>query len=107
MTTTVNPTGPLAGAQPVKQTQSDTGAIDRNSPAFKTAQEFESVFLGQMVAQMHVGLTAEGPFTGGFAEETYRSLLYQEVGRQMAASGGVGIANAVYQEIVKLQGESK
>jgi Rod binding domain-containing protein len=60
-----------------------------------------------MVAQMHIGLGAQGPFTGGFAEATYRALLYQEVGRQMAASGGVGIAGAVYHEIVKLQGETK
>ena len=47
------------------------------------------------------------PFGGGFAEETYRSLLYQEIGRQMSASGGVGIADAVYAEMVKLQGDVK
>jgi len=105
--TTIAPPGLSPAAQATPSTQPGAAPVDRNSPAFKTAQEFESVFLGQMVAQMHVGLTAEGPFTGGFAEDTYRSLLYQEVGRQMAASGGVGIANAVYQEIVKLQGESK
>jgi len=82
-------------------------AIDRNSPAYKTAQEFESVFLGQMVAQMYTGLDAQAPFGGGFAEQTYRSLLYQEIGRQMSAGGGVGIADAVYVEIVKLQGGVK
>jgi len=103
--TTVNPTALLAASQP-KSAQPET-PIDRQSKTYKAAQEFESVFLAQTVAQMHVGVTPEGPFSGGFAEETYRSLLYQEVGRQMAASGGVGIAGAVYQEMVKLQGESK
>jgi len=103
---TVNPTALSAAAQPAKAAQHDA-AIDRQSKAYKAAQEFESVFLAQTVAQMHVGVTADGPFSGGFAEETYKSLLYQEIGRQMAASGGVGIANAVYQEMIKLQGQSK
>jgi len=104
--TTVNPTALLAAAQPAKTAQPDA-SIDRQSKAYEAAQEFESVFLAQTVAQMHVGVTPDGPFSGGFAEETYKSLLYQEIGRQMAASGGVGIANTVYQEMVKLQGESK
>lgn len=81
--------------------------VDRDSAAFKAAQEFEAVFLAQMVAQMHAGIETNGPFGGGFAEETYRSLMYQEIGRQMALSGGVGIAAAVYDEMVKLQGGSE
>ena len=92
---------PSAAAQPA------TPASDRNSPTYKAAQDFESVFLGQMVAQMYTGIDANGPFGGGFAEQTYRSLMYQELGRQMAATGGVGIADAVYAEMVKLQGGVK
>ena len=99
-------TGKPAAAQPAA-TQPSSPAIDRNSRAYKAAQDFESVFLGQMVAQMYTGLDAQGPFGGGFAEETYRSLLYQELGRQMAAGGGVGIADAVYAEMVKMQGDVK
>ena len=60
-----------------------------------------------MVAQMYSGTEAKGPFGGGFAEETYRSLLNQELGRQMSAGGGVGIADAVYAEMLKLQGGVK
>jgi peptidoglycan hydrolase FlgJ len=82
-------------------------AIDRNSPTYKAAQDFEAVFLGQMVDQMYTGLDAKGPFGGGFAEQTYRSLFTQEIGRQMSAGGGVGLAEAVYAEMVKLQGGEK
>lgn len=105
--TTMTPSDPLAAAQPGKATPPDAAPVDRQSKTWKAAQEFESVFLAQTVAQMHVGVTADGPFGGGFAEETYRSLLYQEIGRQMSAAGGVGIAGAVYQEMIKLQGEAK
>ena len=96
----------LIATQPAAA-QPGAPAIDRNSPAYKAAKEFESVFLGQMVAQMYSGTEAKGPFSGGFAEETYRSLLNQELGRQMSAGGGVGIADAVYAEILKLQGGVK
>jgi peptidoglycan hydrolase FlgJ len=95
------PAASQAAAQPAAP------AVDRNSRAYKAAQDFESVFLGQMVAQMYTGLDAKGTFGGCFAEETYRSLLYQEIGRQMSAGGGVGIADAVYAEMVKLQGDVK
>jgi Rod binding domain-containing protein len=88
-------------------TASTPAPVDRNSRAYKAAQDFEAVFLSQMVQEMNIGLKSDGVFGGGFAEETYRSLMYQEVGRQMAQTGGVGIADAVYQEIIKLQGGSK
>jgi flagellar protein FlgJ len=94
-------------AAPPAAAQSAAPAIDRNSPTYKAAQDFESVFLGQMVEQMYTGLEAKGPFGGGFAEQTYRSLLNQEIGRQMSAGGGVGLADAVYAEMVKLQGGEK
>jgi Rod binding domain-containing protein len=92
---------------PAATVESTKPAVDRNSAAWKAAQEFESVFLAQMVAQMHQGIETNGPFGGGPAEETYRFLMHQELGRQMALSGGVGIAAAVYDEMVKLQGGSE
>ena len=91
---------PVTAAKPA-------AAIDRNSPTYKAAQDFEAVFLGQMVDQMYTGLDAKAPFGGGFAEQTYRSLFTQEIGRQMSAGGGVGLAEAVYAEMVKLQGGKK
>jgi Rod binding domain-containing protein len=100
------PAASPAASQPAAS-ESAAPAIDRSSPAYKAAQDFESVFLGEMVAQMYTGLDAKGPFGGGFAEQTYRSLLYQEIGRQMSASGGVGITDAVYAEMIKLQGGVK
>ena len=101
----------MDGTKPLSPLPAATAAtpapIDRNSRAYKAAQEFEAVFLSQMVQQMNIGLKSDGVFGGGFAEQTYRSLMYQEVGRQMAQTGGVGIADAVYQEIIKLQGGSQ
>lgn len=99
----MDPVNPAASAAP----HAAAPAVDRNSAAWKAAQEFEAVFLAQMMGEMHAGVELQAPFGGGFAEQTYRALLDQEIGRQMAATGGVGIATAVYQEMLRLQGEAK
>ena len=93
----------LFGARPAVK----PAAAKTDAQIEKAAQDFEAVFLGQMVDQMYTGLDAKGPFGGGFAEQTYRSLFTQEIGRQMSAGGGVGLAEAVYAEMVKLQGGEK
>jgi Rod binding domain-containing protein len=67
------------------------------------AEEFETVFLTMFIEQMYAGIETDGPFGGGSAEETYRSMLSQEYGKSIARSGGVGITDAVYREILKAQ----
>ncbi|MEM6850392.1 MAG: rod-binding protein, partial [Pseudomonadota bacterium] len=42
------------------------------------AQEFEAVFLAQMMAPMFQGLKTDGPFGGGHGEEIYRGLLVEQ-----------------------------
>lgn len=71
--------------------------------ARKTAEEFESVFLNTMLSEMFAGVSDGGAFGGGQAEETYRSLLVEQYAEQMAASGGIGLADHVLRDIVALQ----
>jgi hypothetical protein len=42
-------------------------------------------------------------FGGGMAEGPLRSLLFQEYGKAVAARGGLGIADMVQKEILRLQ----
>ncbi len=67
------------------------------------AEEFESVFLHMFVEQMFSGIETEGPFTGGSAEGTYRSMMSQEYAKSLASNGGIGLADHVYAEILKAQ----
>ena len=71
--------------------------------AKQAAEEFEAVFLAQMLAPIFDGLETDGPFGGGSSEKIYRSLLVQEYGKSIAKSGGIGISDAVQREILKLQ----
>ena len=84
-------------------------AMPENAPgraqAAKAAQEFEAVFLSQMLQPMFDGLKTDGTFGGGFAEEIYRGLMLENIGREMAASGGIGLSDAVLAEMVRMQGD--
>lgn len=67
------------------------------------AEEFEAVFISEMMKPMFAGLSTEAPFGGGKGEEVFRSMLIQEYGKVLAKTGGVGIADAVKNELIKTQ----
>lgn len=75
----------------------DEAAID------KTAQDFEAVFLGQMLQHMWEGVKVD-PYTGGgHAEETFRGIMIEEQAKAIAKGGGIGLAAAVKAQIIRMQ----
>jgi Rod binding domain-containing protein len=48
-------------------------------------------------------LSTDAPFGGGEAEETWRSLLAEQYAGSIARSGGIGIADSVFQQLLALQ----
>ncbi|MBT3305803.1 MAG: chemotaxis protein [Alphaproteobacteria bacterium] len=71
--------------------------------ARKTAQEFEAVFLGQMLQPMFQNIEAAEPFGGGSSEKMWKTMQVEEYGKAIAKSGGIGLADAVFREIIKTQ----
>ncbi|MCZ4280499.1 rod-binding protein [Kiloniella laminariae] len=83
-------------------------AISRINPkneqaARAAAEDFEAVFLTQMLTPMFESLPTDGPMGGGSGEKVFRSLLVQEYGKSLSKAGGVGISDAVYREIIRMQ----
>lgn len=79
------------------------GQTQSAAQARKAAEEFEAYFISQTMETMFSGIPTDGPFGGGHAEEMFRSMLNQEYGKSMARTGGIGIADQVYREILKTQ----
>lgn len=75
----------------------------REQKARAQATEFEQVYLATMMKQMFSGLSTEAPFGGGQAEETWRGILIDQYADGMVKSGGVGIADAVYRDLLGIQ----
>jgi Rod binding domain-containing protein len=73
------------------------------TPIRRAAEEFEASFLAQMLQPMFEGLSTDGPLGGGQSESVFRSFLVDEYARGMARSGGLGIAQTVGNELLKMQ----
>jgi len=56
-----------------------------------------------MLQPMFEGLQVDETFGGGHGEEVMRSFMVQEYGKIMAKRGGLGIGDAVKQELIKIQ----
>lgn len=78
-------------------------AAHDDASAWRTAKEFESLFFSQMMGSMFTDLDSKGIFDGGSGEAIYRSMMGEEFGRLASRSGGTGIAESIYREIIKLQ----
>ena len=95
--TAILPATPLSSPAP-------TGPQDaRRAAVRQAAEDFEAMFLSQMLAPVFTQLGKDSLFGGGPGEQVYRSMMVQEYGKAIARSGGVGIADAVQREILRLQ----
>ena len=90
------------------QPTSQTTAADlaKRTKVREAAEKFETQFLSQMLQNMFAGVDTNGPFGGGFGEEMFRSLMTEAMAKQMTRAGGVGVADTVQREILKMQGLS-
>ena len=67
----------------------------RDQKLRNAAMEMEANFLAEMLKSAGVGETPEA-FGGGVGEDQFASYLRLEQARQMAASGGIGLAESLY-----------
>ena len=79
----------------------DGAAVDQKAMA--AARSFEAFFLTQMLEQMSAGIETDGPFGGGHSEKLYRSMLNQQYAQHLSEAGGIGLADAIYDELIKAQ----
>jgi Rod binding domain-containing protein len=70
----------------------------------KTAHDFEAAFLTEMLKPIFEGVETSAPFGGGAGEAAFKSFLTEAVAKQMAASGGVGLADDLQRQMLKMQG---
>jgi Rod binding domain-containing protein len=75
----------------------------RPGKAEEAAESFEAFFISQMLSDMFSGIETDPLFGGGQGETVFRSLMIDEYGKSLASNGGVGIADSVLGEIIRLQ----
>ncbi len=83
-----------AGVQP--------GRAATPEQARQVAEEFEAVFLAQMMEHMF-GETTKNTMFSGPGESAFQGMLTEEYAKVTARSGGMGLADALTREILALQ----
>jgi flagellar protein FlgJ len=72
--------------------------------AWKSAKDFEAMTLGELLGPMFDTVdSAHGMFGGGAGEATWRPMMTQELAKQIAAAGGLGLAVPVFHQILHMQ----
>ncbi len=71
--------------------------------AQRIGQEFEALFLSQMIEHMWAGIETDGLFGGGNAEKIFRSFAIEEYAKSFSGRGGIGIADAVQRSLLQMQ----
>jgi len=71
----------------------------------EAAQEFESVFLFQMLKQVRNSIhKEEGLMNGGMGEEMFTGMLDEEYAKVMAKSQSTGLADVIFQQMSRNAG---
>ena len=78
--------------------------IKTRAQAEAVAQQFERMFITEMLQPMFAGIETDGVFGGGQGEQVFRPMLLDQYADSVAKGGGVGIADAVLKEILRMQG---
>lgn len=90
----------LALKNTLASTKLDAKTLGRINTASK---DFEANFLSEMMKPMFEGIQVDETFGGGKGEEVFRDFLVQEYSKKMADRGGIGIATAVRDQMIKMQ----
>jgi len=69
----------------------------------KTSKDFESMFISQMLEPMFGDSEGEDAFGSTESNDVYKGLLMDQYGKLISQSGGIGVADYVKKELLKLQ----
>ncbi len=67
------------------------------------AADFEAQFIASMMENMFSTVEKSPEFSGGEGEEMFQSLLTNEYGKLIARTGGIGVADHVKREMIRMQ----
>lgn len=93
----------LAAAAPNPYTALSGADLSKKSEIRAAAEEFESVFLNNMLQSMFTSLEDGGVWGSGNGAEAWQGLLVDEYAKTITEAGGIGLADSVERELLALQ----
>ena len=97
---TLNTSPALFSLNPVPKIGTGKMSLEKIEEA---AQDFEAMFVSEMIKPMFEGVKTNSLFGGGKTEEVFRGLMIDEYGKDIASRGGLGIAGLVKEQLIEAQ----
>lgn len=70
----------------------------------EAANDFEALFVSEMLSNMSNSVEPDPLFGGGDAEDTWKGMMNQEIGKEVARSGGIGLSDDIMAKMIEMQG---
>ncbi len=89
---------PVSAAAPRKP------AVDKSSDLYTACQDFEAIFIKQMLDVMRQTIHKEDDLLGGgIGQDVYEDMLYDEYAKKMAQTAQFGLAETIYRQVSSKQ----
>ena len=90
----------------LRQSQAQEGPrvnrVETPEQARQVGEEFEAVFLAQMLEHM-MGESTEDTLFSGAGQGAWKGMLNEEYAKVMATAGGIGLADDLAREVMRYQ----
>lgn len=100
--TTITTPDPIL-TRPVAGLSATAGAKSSDAQLRATAEKFEVSFLSEMIRHMSAGVKTDALTGGGHGEDNFKSFLNEQYAKAIVARGGVGVADMVYKQMLRMQ----
>ena len=81
----------------IQQTQQ--GLTKKDDKLYETCQDFEAIFIKQMLNSMRQTVNKTGLLDGGMAEDVFEDMLYDEYSKLMAKNANLGLTDLLYKQL--------
>ncbi len=86
---------------PSKQAAAGPTQAGQEKELKDACQQFEEMFLTQMLTQMRKSAPKDGMFSGGQGEQQFAEMLDQERAKSWSQEGGIGLATMMFEQTKK------
>jgi peptidoglycan hydrolase FlgJ len=85
---------------PINSSQVKKPAIDKSSELYQACQDFEALFIKQMLDAMRKTVHKEDDLqNGGMSQDIFEGMLYDEYAKKMAETAQFGLSDTIYRQL--------
>jgi flagellar protein FlgJ len=91
----------------LRQINASKTTDSQSSKISEVCKEFESLFLNYLLKEMRTTIPKSGLWEGGQTEQIYTSMFDENLSRELAQHGGIGLAQIIQKGVMDIQNSTE